>query len=331
MNSKIGTRPLVEAGLLVAITVVLSFFVLFVPLIGAIGYFALPVPIAILYIRHDFKLSFIASIVSAIVIGSTLSLESALSSLILFPIIGLILGYCFKNKLKVSRSLILISLANIVAYIIFVILSLLLFYKGSITNFINIIKEYARENLNAYISMLGNQSASKEIETLREMLDNVSLQSILSIIIVVIIMASIIQSFIYYFVTREIMKRLKIELVEIGEFDKVYVDNRIGALLLIIVSIGAILHTKNIVIGTYIYIIGVMILRGVLTVVGSAVAYYYLINRFKMNKGSAIVIIVVILLTSLGTIIVYIGLSDLIFDFRRVDPNRLFKDRRFKG
>lgn len=130
MNSKIGTRPLVEAGLLVAITVVLSFFVLFVPLIGAIGYFALPVPIAILYIRHDFKLSFIASIVSAIVIGSTLSLESALSSLILFPIIGLILGYCFKNKLKVSRSLILISLANIVAYIIFVILSLLLFYKG---------------------------------------------------------------------------------------------------------------------------------------------------------------------------------------------------------
>ena len=50
-----------------------------------------------------------------------------------------------------------------------------------------------------------------------------------------------------------------------------------------------------------------------------------------MNKGSAIVIIVVILLTSLGTIIVYIGLSDLIFDFRRVDPNRLFKDRRFKG
>ena len=69
MNSKIGTRPLVEAGLLVAITVVLSFFVLFVPLIGAIGYFTLPVPIAILYIRHDFKLSFIASIVSAIVIG----------------------------------------------------------------------------------------------------------------------------------------------------------------------------------------------------------------------------------------------------------------------
>ena len=102
MYSGERTRSLVEAGLLVAITVVISIFVLFVPVLGAIGSFVLPIPIAVLYIRHDFKLSLIASIVSALIVGITLGLETSLS-FALFAIIGLILGYCFKKKVKVSK------------------------------------------------------------------------------------------------------------------------------------------------------------------------------------------------------------------------------------
>ncbi|NLZ48703.1 MAG: DUF2232 domain-containing protein [Clostridiales bacterium] len=331
MYSKIETKSLVEAGLLVAITVVLSFFVAFVPVLGAIGYFTLPVPIAILYIRHDFKLSFIASIVSAIVIGATLGFQSALNFFILFPIIGLILGYSFKRKLKVSRSLILTSLAGLVTYIISVIYSLLFIDKVSISNITEYIKTTFNESLDAYISMLGNQSAGKEIDILREWINNVSLLSILSLVTIGAIMFSIMQSFIYYFITRSILKKLKIEVVEIGDFDKVYVDNRIGALLIIILSIGRILQIKNYDIGTYIYNVAIYILMGVLIVVGSAVIYYFLKSKFNINKGVAITIILVILFTQLSIFIVYIGLADLIFDFRKVDPNRLFKGRRFKG
>lgn len=331
MDSREGTRSLVEAGLIVAITVALSFFVMFVPVLGIVGYFAMPVPIAILYIRHDFKLSFIASIVSGIVIGFTLGLGSALSFLILFPVIGLVLGYSFKRKLKVSKSLILISIAVLVTYIIYALISLLFFENISLANITDYLKTSARESLDAYISVLGNQYSSKEIDMLREAIDNFSSQSILTLLIMGAIMMSIVQGVIYYFVTRAIMKRLNVDLVEIGEFDKVYVDNRIGALLIIIVAIGALLHSKNMVIGTYIYTVSAMILIGILTVVGSAVVYYYLKNKFKLSKGVATAIIIVILFTSLSTFIVYIGLSDLIFDFRKVDPNSLFKNRLNKG
>lgn len=331
MYSREGSKSLVEAGLLVAITVALSFFVLFVPVLGVIGYFALPVPIAILYIRHDFKLSFIASIVSALLVVITLGIEIGLSFLVVFPFIGLTLGYCFKKRLKVSRSLILVSLAGIVAYIILVLISLLLFYEANIDNVINLLKTSVKENLDIYISMLGDQYSNTEIDTIRQLFDNISLQSILSLMMIGIIMMSITQSFIYYYITRAIVKRLNIKVVEIEEFDKVYLDNRIGALLIIFVSIGALLNIKNMVIGIYIYNIGLIILIGILTVVGSAVIYYFLKNKFKISKGVAVAIIVVILFTSLSSFIVFIGLSDLIFDFRKLDPNRLFKDRRYKG
>ncbi|HCW04060.1 MAG TPA: hypothetical protein DGK91_05705 [Clostridium sp.] len=331
MYSGERTRSLVEAGLLVAITVVISIFVLFVPVLGAIGSFVLPIPIAVLYIRHDFKLSLIASIVSALIVGITLGLETSLSFFALFAIIGLILGYCFKKKVKVSKSLILISFVGIVGYVILAIVSLLLLYKDGLSSIADLIKTNLKESFEAYISLLGNESVTNEIDMIREWIDNITIQSVLSLAIIGLIMMSLMQSFIYYFLTRLIIKRLNMDVIEIGEYDKVYIDNRIGALLIITVSIGAILHSRNIIIGTYIYNIAVIILIITLTVVGSAVIYYYLKNKFKINTVAAAIIIVVILFTPLSIFIVYTGFSDLIFDFRKLDPHRLFKDKRYKG
>lgn len=183
MYSGERTRSLVEAGLLVAITVVISIFVLFVPVLGAIGSFVLPIPIAVLYIRHDFKLSLIASIVSALIVGITLGLETSLSFFALFAIIGLILGYCFKKKVKVSKSLILISFVGIVGYVILTIVSLLLLYKDGLSSIADLIKTNLKESFEAYISLLGNESVTNEIDMIREWIDNISIQSVLSLAI----------------------------------------------------------------------------------------------------------------------------------------------------
>lgn len=327
MENRNSAKPVVEAGILIAITFVISVFVNIVPLIGIIGVVALPIPIAILYIRHNFKIAFTSLLISTLLISIILGLVIGVVFACLYGPIGIVLGYSFKKRIKVSRSIFLITIVFIIGLTLIVSFLLLFIDKKFFVNMINVgidsVKQYYEQSL----KIMENQGRSADIESLKQQIESIKPELFLYTIPAGIALNGFLFGFLNYAFTRSILKKLRYEVQELTPFEKVYIDNRLGALIIIITCLGVILNRLNSEIGNYIFASAVIVLQFTLLVIGSAVVYYYAKNKFNMKRTPAIIITVALVLPPMSSFITYIGFADLIFDFRKVDPNRLFKGR----
>ena len=142
-----------------------------------------------------------------------------------------------------------------------------------------------------------------------------------------LVLGAFFAAFINYNVTRIILRKLKYEVNSLTPLEKIYLDNRIGALLIIIFCVGIILNGRGFSLGTYIYISALIILLCAFVLDGIALSAYYLNNKFKLSKGFIILIIVLAMLYQLIIVFLYLGIADMIFDFRKLDPNRMLRKK----
>lgn len=327
MENRNNSRRIVEAGLFAALTVIMAFFVFFVPLIGMIGVAALPIPFAILYIRHDFKVALTSLIASIVLISITMGIQRGISLGSMYGPTGLILGYCFKYKIKMSRSIFLLAVVSIIGYALNFSFYLLFIDKNFFIDTINMTIKSFRDSMERSLQMAGTTTGSPQYDQLKQQLDIITPEFLLYLLPAFLVVYGFVVGFINFIVTRSILKKLRYEVIEVSAYDRVYIDNRLGALLIIVTCVGIILDRRNLVIGKYILTSGAIVMQFALLIVGSAVVNYYAKHKFNMNKTSAIVITVALVLPPMNTFVIYIGLADLILDFRKVDPNRLFKGR----
>ncbi len=330
MDNRNNTSKIVEAGLFAALTIVISFFVFYVPVIGMVALAVLPIPFAILYIRHDFKLAVSSLVVSIILVAVTMGIQIAVSVGSIYGPTGLALGYCFKNRVKMSRSVFLLAIVYIIGMALNVSFYLLFADRNFIVNTIKSSIDLVRESFEQSIRITGTTVDSTQYEQLKQMIEAITPEMFLYLLPGGLVLYGFGVGFINFTVTRSILKRLRYEVIEITPFERVYIDNRIGALIIIITCLGIILDRTNLDIGKYIFSSAVVVLQFTLLLIGAAVIYYFAKNKFNMNKTSAVIITVALILPPMNTMALYIGFADLIFDFRKVDPNRLFKGRNKK-
>ena len=325
MESKNSARPLVEAGILIALTFIISVFVNIVPIIGVIGVVALPIPIAILYIRHNLKTALTSLIISSILISITLGLVIGVVFMCLYGPIGIVLGYSFKKRIKASRSIFLLTIVFIVGLTLIVSFLLLFVDKRFFINLINMVIDSFKQYYEQSLRMMESQGRSSDMDLLKQQIENIKPELFLYTMPAGIVLNGFLFGFLNYAFTRSILKKLRYEVQELTPFEKVYIDNRLGALVIIITCLGVILNRLNAEVGNYIFASAVIVLQFTLLVIGSAVVYYFARNKFMINKVPAILITIALILPPMSSFITYIGFADLIFDFRKVDPNRLFK------
>jgi uncharacterized protein YybS (DUF2232 family) len=327
MENRNNTRKIVEAGLFAALTIVIAFFVFFVPFVGMVGLAVLPIPFAILYIKYDFKLAMTSLVASIILVALTMGIQRGLSIGSMYGPTGLVLGYCFKNKIKMSRTIFLLAIVFIIGVALNISFYLLFIDRNFIANTINTSIEIIRESLERSMRITGTTVDSPQNEQLKQMIESITPEMFLYIIPGSFVLYGFLVGFVNFTVTRSILQKLRYEVMEVTPFERVYIDNRIGALIIIITCVGIILDRANIEVGKYIFNSAVVVLQYTLLLIGAAVIYYFAKNRFNMNKTSAVIITIALILPPMGTLAFYIGLADLIVDFRKVDPNRLFKGR----
>ena len=172
--------------------------------------------------------------------------------------------------------------------------------------------------------------SSAQLEQVKNITKLLNTDALMTMIPGTLLIVAFISAFINYKVTKAIVKKLGYKMKDFTAFELIYIDNRIGALIIILVCLGIILVAKNYSMGSYIYNSSMMVLQLAFLTDGVAVATYFLKNRFKISKFLIIIIIVFTLFSQMSMIFIYIGLSDMIFDFRKVDPNRIFNRKKDK-
>lgn len=325
-NKTYNTKALVESGIMAAILVVTMIISIYIPFISIIVYLALPIVVALVYVRNGFKYALASltcgSLVGIFVIGPL----KAVQLIIIAFFVGLILGYCIQNNKKASKTLIYSSFGFFIVMMISLFLITLFIYPNGFIGFIDAFVKSFNESVNTYRTMYSNMGVSAEqIEKAFPSTLFINRNQVLWIVPGVLILTSVMLAFLNYKMTEAIFQRLKISVDKLNGIAFFYIPNLIGALMIVLVCIGLIFKSRNMIIGNYVFDSTWALLIMVLTVNGIAAVSYFL--KYKLNFSNGFIIITIILLLLVfNYVLMIIGAVELIVDSRKLDPNRIRKN-----
>lgn len=329
-NRVYNTKAIVEAGLISGIIVILMLITGYVPVISVVGTLMLPVPVTLLYIRHGYKVAITAIVVSTILTAMMFNPVTALLSALSFGLIGMTLGYCIKKETKASTTILLLSLVSLVVSILTIVLTIALIEKTTFTSFItksisdmNTAMKMSSDMIKGMYKNIGmTQDQLKQIDMLTSMF---TVENIMRLLGAGFIVQAFMSAYVNYVFSKAILKRFKYEMKPMTPFSRLYLDSRVGVAILLPVLIGIILMKKNIPAGEYIFYSAQYIMMAVFLITGISVVVYFLKNKFNLQKPIIILIIVFTVLNPLfSQIFFYVGLIDMVMDFRKINPNRIF-------
>ena len=330
-NKKYSTKAIVEASLIAVIISVIMIITGYLPIVSFIGILILPIPVAILYIRHNRKITITAIFLSIILTSLVYNPIMAIYSAITYSIIGIALGYCVKENKKSSITLLFLGISSAISNILTIAFSMLFIEKVSFMNFISKNLEFFKQTMKVsfdgakklYLQAGITPEQLQLLEKNYEMINKMDVTIVLVVIPASILIISFISAYLNYIVSRAILEKLNYKMDKVLPFSRVYVSNILGAILIGIVCIGIILSSKKIAGGDFILNSSQLLVQLVFMINGLAAATYFLRVKKNLSKPVVALILVLTSLSRLGSIYFSIGLMEMAFDFRKLDPYRI--------
>ena len=330
-NKHYSTRAIVEAALISVIISAIMIITGYVPIVSFIGALILPIPVAILYIRHNGKITITAIFLSIVLTSLVYNPIMAIYSAIVYSIVGVALGYCVKSNKKSSVTLLFLTGGSALSTILTIAFSMLFIEKVGFINFLNNKLEFVKQSMKTSIDgvkAIYSQSGitSEQLKLLDDNLkyiEKMDVALILAILPAGIFMVAVFSAYLNYIVARAILKKLNYKMEEVLPFSRVYVSNILGAILIGTVCIGIILSSKDIYGGKFILGSSQILMQFIFAINGMAASAYFLRVKKNLSKSVVALIIVLIALSPLGSIYFSIGLMEMAFDFRKLDPYRI--------
>jgi uncharacterized protein YybS (DUF2232 family) len=326
MQDKISnTRAITESGIMAAILVIIMLFTSYIVTLSLLAYIILPTVVALIYIRNGAKYSVVAVII-ALILGFVLTgLINIITVGTVLPFVGIPLGYCIKNKKKPVNTIIYSSIGFLIVTGINVFILPLFFYPngiiGAVDYFVKTWNQWLNQSKDIYLNAGVSKDIVNQMLTTYRMTDTICFE----ILPVTMIFAAAFLGAINYKITESIFKKLKISMEKRRNFTYFYVPNLMVAFLIIFICIGLLLQNKNMIIGEYIYISAILIFSTLLLLDAIAYTAYFLRNRFRLPKP-LIILLIFIFIMIFNSWFVLVGVIDSIFDFRKLDSNRIRKD-----
>ncbi len=286
-NRRNNTNSLVEAGLIVALMIVLIMLNLYFPVFTVFGSFILPIPIAVLYLRQDYKTTLWAILVTGVITTLINNPITALTTTISFGIMGFLLGYCIKKEKSIFITIIILAtgflLSNIMIFLIYFSFIDKRGIIGYINENINIIKE-SMELTKEFYSKAG--VPKDKLQQIDQVFGSLNLDSMLKMLPVALIMNAFLAAFLNYAVTKKVLMKLGYKNVKsLPSISKIYINVRLVTIVAIGLLIGAVLKRKTIGLGDYFFITSSYLLIILLLIDGISTFIYYMRNKFKISKG----------------------------------------------
>ena len=331
-NRKYDTRQMLEMGLMAGLIIIFTFIVNYVPIFDLLASIILPIPIVILYVRHDVKIAIAASVVSFLLMVMLINPLSALISIIVITFSGFTLGYCIKNKKGFVKTLIYQTIASIAGTILKTYLYIALILKVNLYKYIEtMFIEPFKESLNISKSLYEGMGIDVSSNPIFSVIDSMDVRFILLMIPSVLILTGLISSYVNFIVSKSVLNKLGYKTEETKPFTHWYFDNRVAALFIIIICLGVILKSLNMPIGDYIYTSSTIVFQCTILLSGLSVISYYLKYKFNIKKGLMIFIIIfAFVFQPLYIFATLLGIMDILLDLRRLDPNSLYNSLKKK-
>lgn len=307
-------RPMVEGGLLAAVAIIFAIISAYLPIVGPFVNLMWPVPIVLLGVRHGYKWSIMATIVSGIIIAMLLHPLQSVSVVVGFGLIGIVLGYTFRMQYSATKTMLWGTIASILSKVALLVIGVMVTGINPFVMENEAMAKAMEHGIEVYRSLgIPEQNLTQMAESMQVMID------LLKIILPSgFIMASIVDTYLNFIIAKTVLKKLGHFVPDFPPFKRWILPTYIVyffALSLVMIYWG---NTREI---TMLYNIGmnIEVLASVLLLVEGLSLFYYTVDKYNLSRMVKGIILVLILSNGLFTqIVIFAGAVDTILDYRRL-------------
>ncbi|HDR4870689.1 YybS family protein [Bacillus cereus] len=214
------TKFITEGAALLAIYAILLLISMYVPILGTVVTFALPLPFILLTIRHKLSnvlMIFVASLFVTIIVSQPMNLVKT----IMFGLIGIVLGYMYKTRKKSVEILIAGTLAYLIVFLLIYVASIKFFNIDIMKQMQSMFSESMVQS-EKIVSATGMPISKEQKELLTQMND--ILQSLFPSILVLV---SVCFSWITVIISGSVLKKLKHDIIPWPKFKDIQLPKSI--------------------------------------------------------------------------------------------------------
>ncbi|MGE7891400.1 YybS family protein [Bacillus cereus] len=297
-------RFVTEGAALVAIYAMLLLISMYVPILGTVVTFALPLPFILLMIRH--KLSnvlviFVASLFVTIIVSQPMNLVKT----IMFGLIGIVLGYMYKTRKKPVEILIAGTLAYLIGFVLIYVASIKFFNIDIMKQMQSMFSESMKQS-EKIVRATGMPVSKEQKELLAQMND--ILQTLFPSILVLI---SVCFSWITLIISGSVLKKLKHDVIPWPKFKDIQLPKSIVWYYVIFILLATFIKVEP---TSYLHMVfsNLYVIFALLLVLQGLTFIAFLAHKKGFTKGVPIIsFIVCMFIPMLFPLVTILGIIDL--------------------
>ncbi|ASL68231.1 TPA: YybS family protein [Bacillus cereus] len=298
------TKFITEGAALLAIYAILLLISMYVPILGTVVTFALPLPFILLTIRH--KLSnvlviFVAALFVTIIVSQPMNLVKTT----MFGLIGIVLGYMYKTRKKPVEILIAGTLAYLIGFVLIYVASIKFFNIDIMKQMQSVFSESMVQS-EKIVSAIGMPISKEQKELLTQMND--ILQSLFPSILVLV---SVCFSWITVIISGSVLKKLKHDIIPWPKFKDIQLPKSIVWYYVIFILLATFIKVEP---TSYLYMVfsNIYVIFALLLVLQGLTFISFLAYRTGFTKGVPIIsFIVCMFIPMLFPLVTILGIIDL--------------------
>ncbi|MBG9613319.1 YybS family protein [Bacillus cereus] len=298
------TKFITEGAALLAIYAILLLISMYVPILGTVVTFTLPLPFILLTIRH--KLSnvlviFVAALFVTIIVSQPMNLVKT----IMFGLIGIVLGYMYKTRKKPVEILIAGTLAYLIGFVLIYVASIKFFNIDIMKQMQSVFSESMVQS-EKIVSAIGMPISKEQKELLTQMND--ILQSLFPSILVLV---SVCFSWITVIISGSVLKKLKHDIIPWPKFKDLQLPKSIVWYYVIFILLATFIKVDP---TSYLHMVfsNLYVIFALLLVLQGLTFISFLAYRKGFTKGVPIIsFIVCMFIPMLFPLVTILGIIDL--------------------
>ncbi|PFQ49278.1 hypothetical protein COK05_06800 [Bacillus cereus] len=277
---------------------------MYVPILGTVVTFALPLPFILLMIRH--KLSnvlviFVASLFVTIIVSQPMNLVKT----IMFGLIGIVLGYMYKTRKKPVEILIAGTLAYLIGFVLIYVASIKFFNIDIMKQMQSMFSESMKQS-EKIVRATGMPVSKEQKELLAQMND--ILQTLFPSILVLI---SVCFSWITLIISGSVLKKLKHDVIPWPKFKDIQLPKSIVWYYVIFILLATFIKVEP---TSYLHMVfsNLYVIFALLLVLQGLTFIAFLAHKKGFTKGVPIIsFIVCMFIPMLFPLVTILGIIDL--------------------
>ncbi|PEQ28277.1 YybS family protein [Bacillus thuringiensis] len=298
------TKFITEGAALLAIYAILLLISMYVPILGTVVTFALPLPFILLTIRH--KLSnvlviFVAALFVTIIVSQPMNLVKTT----MFGLIGIVLGYMYKTRKKPVEILIAGTLAYLICFVLIYVASIKFFNIDIMKQMQSVFSESMVQS-EKIVSAIGMPISKEQKELLTQMND--ILQSLFPSILVLV---AVCFSWITVIISGSVLKKLKHDIIPWPKFKDLQLPKSIVWYYVIFILLATFIKVDP---TSYLHMVfsNLYVIFALLLVLQGLTFISFLAYRKGFTKGVPIIsFIVCMFIPMLFPLVTILGIIDL--------------------